>query len=315
MKPIKLTSMLLMLLVAATAFGQGEFYDDVYFPSGKKVKKEQKEVKKVIEPQKQTQRTVTANNADLSSVNVKSGLTEDEVDAYNRRNLKDNEELTYEDEGLYAEDDTVVVDERRSDTEYSERIIRYHSPSKVTIAGADNVNIYLSDGYYGYGYETEYSDAGSNVNFNINVGNSWGWGSPWYGGYSSWYDPWYYSPWSYNSWYGPSWGWGGFYSPWYYSSWYGPSWGWGGSYWGGYGGYYGGYYGHSYGGYYGGGGYYSSPSRHYPNGRATTGRIMSGRSSRSSVSGSDMGLRSSSRSSSARSSVRSDRSESILNNR
>ena len=146
MKPIKLTSMLLMLLVAATAFGQGEFYDDVYFPSGKKVKKEQKEVKKVIEPQKQTQRTVTANNADLSSVNVKSGLTEDEVDAYNRRNLKDNEELTYEDEGLYAEDDTVVVDERRSDTEYSERIIRYHSPSKVTIAGADNVNIYLSDG-------------------------------------------------------------------------------------------------------------------------------------------------------------------------
>ncbi len=48
-----------MLLVASTAFGQEVFYDDVYF-SGKKEKKEQKEEKKVIEPQKQTQRTATA---------------------------------------------------------------------------------------------------------------------------------------------------------------------------------------------------------------------------------------------------------------
>ena len=41
MKPIKLTSLLLMLLVASTAFGQEVFYDDVYF-SGKKEKKRTK---------------------------------------------------------------------------------------------------------------------------------------------------------------------------------------------------------------------------------------------------------------------------------
>ena len=219
MKPIKLTSLLLMLLVASTAFGQEVFYDDVYF-SGKKEEKEQKEEKKVVEPQKQTQRTVTAAQTNASAnVKAASSLSDDEIDAYNRRYSNGSDEYANAEEGAYAAEDSVKVNERRSDTEYSERIIRYHSPSKVTIAGADNVNIFLSDGYYGYDYETEYADGGSSVNFNINIGNSWGWRSPWYSWYSSWYDPWYYSPWGYSSWYGPSWGWGGFYSPRYYSSW------------------------------------------------------------------------------------------------
>ena len=78
MKPIKLTSLLLMLLVASTAFGQEVFYDDVYF-SGKKEKKEQKEEKKVVEPQKQTQRTATAGG-DTEGKHEKS-------DSFCRRNL------------------------------------------------------------------------------------------------------------------------------------------------------------------------------------------------------------------------------------
>ena len=50
----------------------------------------------------------------------------------------------------------------------------------------------------------------------------------------------------------------GYYSPWY-DPWYGPSWGWGGGYWGGHWGHHHHYY----------PGYYSTPSRHYSNGRSS----------------------------------------------
>ena len=100
-----------------------------------------------------------------------------DVDEYNRRYT------SVEVEEPYREDDSVIYEdsdenesssERRSDTEYTERIIRYHSPSKITIAGADQVDLYLSDGYYGYGYDTDYSNGSANVNFNINVGQRLG---------------------------------------------------------------------------------------------------------------------------------------------
>jgi hypothetical protein len=76
-----------------------------------------------------------------ASTNAKaaSSLSDDEIDAYNRRYSNGSEEYANAEEGAYAAEDSVKVNERRSDTEYSERIIRYHSPSKVTIAGADNV--------------------------------------------------------------------------------------------------------------------------------------------------------------------------------
>lgn len=66
--------------------------------------------------------------------------------------------------------------------------------------GADQVDLYLSDGYYGYGYDTDYSNGNANVSVNVNIGNGWGgyydpWYSGWYGGwYGGWYDPWIYSP-------------------------------------------------------------------------------------------------------------------------
>ena len=176
MKPMKLTSLVMMLLIAFSAAAQEEFFDDVYFSSKNKKKKEQVEEKKVVQP-KQESRTLVATAKSQASSDSR------DVDEYNRRYT------SVEVEEPYREDDSVIYEdsdenesssERRSDTEYTERIIRYHSPSKITIAGADQVDLYLSDGYYGYGYDTDYSNGSANVNFNINVGN--GWGSPWYTG-------------------------------------------------------------------------------------------------------------------------------------
>ncbi len=181
---MKLTSLVMMLLIAFSAAAQEEFFDDVYFSSKNKKKKEQVEEKKVVQPKQESRALVATAKSPASSDSR-------DVDEYNRRYT------SVEVEEPYREDDSVIYEdsdenesssERRSDTEYTERIIRYHSPSKITIAGADQVDLYLSDGYYGYGYDTDYSNGSANVNFNINVGN--GWGSPWYTG---WYDPWFYS--------------------------------------------------------------------------------------------------------------------------
>ena len=49
MKPMKLTSLMVMLLVGFSAAAQEEFFDDVYFSSSKKDKKEKTE-EKVIQP-------------------------------------------------------------------------------------------------------------------------------------------------------------------------------------------------------------------------------------------------------------------------
>ena len=233
MKHLKLTSLLMMLLVAFTAAGQEEFFDDVYFSSDKKDKKEQKE-EKVIQPKEEkAQETLSSTYTSSSRVETAQDNSEWDVDAYNRRyeedyDSADGEVLAeYNDEMAYDEADTVIIDsqnERRSDLEYTERIVRYHSPSKITVAGADAVNLYLDDGYYAYGYDTDYTDGNVNVNVNIDMGYG-GWYSPWY--WSSWYDPWYYR-W-YSPWYSP-WYWSSWYDPWYWGPSWGFGWGWGGFY-------------------------------------------------------------------------------------
>ena len=222
MKPMKLTSLVVMLLVGFSAAAQEEFFDDVYFSSSKEKKKEKTE-EKVIQPKKEDA-TGSSSAIVLASASDSHPAFEEnrDVDEYNRRYTSVDVEEPY-DEDFDDEDGTYIEElpdnnqkvtkksERRSDTEYTERIVRYHSPSKITIAGADQVDLYLSDGYYSYGYDTDYSDGNANVNVNINVGNNWGgwygWNSPWY---NNWYDPWYsYSPWwTYSSWYGPRWGFG-----------------------------------------------------------------------------------------------------------
>ena len=193
MKPMKLTSLMVMLLVGFSAAAQEEFFDDVYFSSSKKDKKEKTE-EKVIQPKEDAERTTMTSTYNTSK--RKSAVSDEErdVDEYNRRYTSVDVEEPYDEDSdgeVLAEynDDmdnekTVASDskkERRSDTEYTERIIRYHSPSKITIAGADQVDLYLSDGYYAYGYDTDYSNGSTNVSVNVNIGNGWG-------GY---YDPWY----------------------------------------------------------------------------------------------------------------------------
>ena len=156
----------MMLLLAANVAAQEEFFDDVYFSSkSKKNKVQQVESKKVEQPKLQSSYQVlpaerSGESQEATSVNGR------DVDEYNRRYSG------VEVEEPYREDEqTQATPVRRSDNEYTQRIVRYHSPSKVTIAGAAQVDLYLSDGYYGYDYDTDYSDGRANVSFNINVGN------------------------------------------------------------------------------------------------------------------------------------------------
>ena len=180
MKPVRLTFLMMMLLLEANVAAQEEFFDDVYFSSkSKKNKVQQVEEKKVEQPKlRSSYQVLPAEPA--ASTQASASVNGRDVDEYNRRYSG------VEVEEPYREDETAAAaPARRSDKEYTQRIVRYHSPSKVTIAGADQVDLYLSDGYYGYDYDTDYSDGRANVSFNINVGP--GWGSSWYAG---WYDPW-----------------------------------------------------------------------------------------------------------------------------
>ena len=235
MKPMKLTSIMMMLLLSWGVSAQGQFFDDIYYSS----KSEDKEKEEVEKPVKEVQEEeeiatdMTSDEYDLTSTYTRSGASleeERDVDEYNRR-YSDYPEDEWEE----VEQDTGPVNtkvsvepERRSDLEYSERIIRYHSPSKISIVGADQVDLYVDDGYYAYDYATDYSGGITNVSVNLNFGSpwySWGWYDPWYYPWGGYYSSWWYRPYH--------WGWGGWYAGWYdpwYDPWWGPSWGWGGWY-------------------------------------------------------------------------------------
>ena len=57
MKPMKLTSLVVMLLVGFSAAAQEEFFDDVYFSSSKEKKKEKTE-ERLYSPKKKKQRSL-----------------------------------------------------------------------------------------------------------------------------------------------------------------------------------------------------------------------------------------------------------------
>ncbi|MDR0994879.1 MAG: hypothetical protein LBL81_01155, partial [Tannerella sp.] len=275
MKLLRLTSLAILFLGTVTTLSSQVYHDDVYFSSGKNKKETTKvaaeQPQQVQQTQQETQAVTTQANNEPAWNNV---------DAYNRRyEEQPANDQTAADEGQAAPDasysdanndgthsDTVYISKnnrRTSDDEYTERIIRFHSPSKITIAGADQVELNLSNGYYSYGYDTDNDpNGGTTVSFNLNVGNAWD--SPYYyGGWSSWFGPYWNSPWYY-SWYGPGWGFG-----------WNPFWGWGGYYAGWYGGWYDPWF---YGGWYGGGyyGHYGRPHyayrNYYPNGRSSFAR-------------------------------------------
>ena len=83
MKPMKLTSFMVMLLVGFSAAAQEEFFDDVYFSSSKKDKKEKTE-EKVIQPKEDAERTTMTST--YSTSKRKSAVSDEErdVDEYNR---------------------------------------------------------------------------------------------------------------------------------------------------------------------------------------------------------------------------------------
>ena len=144
--------------------------------------------------------------------------SERDVDEYNRRYA-----AVYDDGG---EIETIY---EYVDGELAQRIVMFHDPSKITIAGGDNVNIY----YDGENYEIDFAQVRNpqvSLNFGIGLGSPWhspwGWNNPWY-----WSDPWYFnrwhSSWHWNSWNNP---WN---NPWYWNTWNRPGWGWTGpGYWG-----------------------------------------------------------------------------------
>ena len=145
MRAMKWTSLTLMLMLAFSSVAQEEFFDDIYYST--KEKKEASKVETNVVKAKKVE-TVKADNSEPIEA---MSADERDVDEYNRRYSSDDvyaEEM--QDEA--AQEETVAVDpqeekERRSDLEYTERIVRFHSPSKLTIAGADQVDLYLSEGY------------------------------------------------------------------------------------------------------------------------------------------------------------------------
>ena len=225
MKRIRLTSWLAMLLLSGGVMAQEQFFDDIYY-SGSNKEKEKTEEAEAQDEVVGEEETLQTTSYETSA----SDTDEWDVDAYNRRYSPDEayaEEASLGEDQIVERTQTSIEEEpeRRSDLEYTERIIRYHSPSKISIVGADQVDLYLDDGYYAYDYGTDYSDGYTNVSVNLNFG------SPWYswGWYDPWYRPWgYYSSWWYRPYY---WGWGGWYAGWYdpwFDPWWGPSWSWGG---------------------------------------------------------------------------------------
>ncbi|MDR0769173.1 MAG: hypothetical protein LBE71_04645 [Dysgonamonadaceae bacterium] len=216
MKTKTLHMIFVVIFTVSSAMAQDNaFEDDIYFSS-----KNKKPAVIQSEPAKK-------ENTIVLEATVPAGGRS--VDEYNRRYVNDTE---YIDEALTDETDTII---EYADGELTQRIVRFHDPSKVVISGADNVNIYYADGSYAL-----YFDEPSSDGLSININTSYGY-SPWYAGW----DPWYYGYGRYSPWhYGYGW-----YSPWYYGSWYLPYY---------YGGWYGGYYSgrhHHYGGrhyYYGG---------------------------------------------------------------
>ena len=144
MKPMRWITTVMMLLIAFGAAAQEEFFDDVYFSTPSKSKSEKAEKKEVVvlEPEE-----ANASSEEIFEQAEWSTDNDRDVDEYNRRYSGDADEATEAREASAEEVEADDTDKRRSDMEYSERIVRYHSPSKITIAGADEINLYLSDGY------------------------------------------------------------------------------------------------------------------------------------------------------------------------
>ena len=252
MKTLKGLVLLMMLFFAFTAIAQNNvFVDDIYAPKSRKTEPVVEKVKVV--PVKQQEIPVVVETTTVSD--------DRDVDEYNRRYTDvDVSEGEYDEATVYV------------DGELTERIVRFHDPSKITIIGADNMNIRFD----GDGYVIAFDEPVDNqpyVNFAFGGGfYPWyGWHNPWV--VSSWHRPWGWSSWG---WHDP-WGWNswGWHDPWcWHNSWGWNSWGWHNS-WGG-----------SWGGWSGQGFVHRPQISHGPRTSARQGNYRDGTRSSSSVRGS-----------------------------
>ena len=132
MKTMKLASLLVMLAMTLNVAAQEEFFDDVYFSSGKDNKSEKVEKKTAVSTNTSKTSTQAVKATSTAPSSKSDNISEMDVDAYNRRYVDTDEDLYMEDEEWYAEEGEQKQnkDERRSDTEDTVRIVRYHSPSE-----------------------------------------------------------------------------------------------------------------------------------------------------------------------------------------
>ena len=207
MQPLKLAIMkkCVMLLVALLTAVSGAFAQrDGVFHRPKKENKTDNTKKDTV---------IAYNYSDAYGKSYyDDGYSEEEIDAYNRRYVSDNDTLYLgdADDGQSSYDGEYEQSYYGNDYEYTSRMARFHSPS---------INI-----YYGFGspFYWDYYDY------------AWGWGP--------YYDPWYcnaYWGWSW-SWHHPHYyGWAWYHRPYYNWAWHRPWYGGGPRY---------GYGGHGYGG-------------------------------------------------------------------
>lgn len=306
MKRIILTALIIPLIMGMTSIGSmAQNYDDDVYYTPSRAKKEREaarkaEAERMKKDRLEWERQRAQEGAYTEDEYAQEGyeLSEDDIDAYNRRGQNDNAQVkrgvAYGNKsGKKAYKNKA---KKRHSGQYSSRIARFHDPATILMnTQSGNVVVIVDNDRYGdydYGYEEDYYGYDGNVSINVYPSYGWGYGSssyfPWY---DPWYGPWYYSaPWV-RYYYYSYWPWGR--SRWgYYDPWWGPGYGfdpgyaWGYGYGGGYGygyrdGYWDGYWDGSYGYDPYSGRYYSR--NYYANGRrgassyASNNRVERGR--------------------------------------
>lgn len=184
--------------------------DDVYFVPSSKSEQQTQTRQRERQIDLPAENTVTYYYDDDTAVSTNNwaegrGNGGRDVDEYNRRGGDYDRVDT-----VYAESEAETADAGASG-EYTERIVRFHSPRAVVVSSPYYVD------YYDLCYDPFFYDPWR-----------YSWYSPWYvgAGWSSWYGGWGFGiGWSWHA----GWGWHGWYDPWYayHWGWGYPHYGWG----------------------------------------------------------------------------------------
>ena len=191
---MKKSVLLLSLLFVMTAGAYAQ--DDVYFVPKKSQKKTSA-----------TEQVTYSNNSSYDVITPDGTYAYDEDDDWYVGRNRNKDVDSYNRQGDTSDAQVSSVDnyDDVADGQYTERIIRFHSPTTLVV-----LSPYYWDYYDALWYDPWYS-------WTWRPYRSWSWYNGWYGG---WYGGWY------NTWYSPSyyWGWNSWYYPRYnhwYGGWYG----------------------------------------------------------------------------------------------